>query len=44
MENKVVLVAFGLWLNMDQLEFKDADQWHVVNLRTIGGKIRHEKG
>ena len=29
---------------MDQLEFKDANQWHVVNLRTIGGKIRHEKG
>ena len=28
---------------MDQLEFKDADQWHVVNLRTIRGKIRHEK-
>ena len=29
---------------MDQLEFKDANQGHVVNLRTIGGKIRHEKG
>ena len=29
---------------MDKLEFKDANQWHVVNLRTIGGQIRHEKG
>ena len=28
---------------MDQLECKDANQWHVVNLRTIGGQIRHEK-
>ena len=28
---------------MDQLECKDPNQWHVVNLRTIGGKIRHEK-
>ena len=28
------LVAFGLY---------DANQWHVVNLRIIGGKIRHEK-
>ena len=29
---------------MDQLEFKDTNQWYAVNLRTIGGKIRHEKG
>ena len=28
---------------MDQLECKDANQWHVVNLRTIEGKIRHEQ-
>ena len=26
------------------IRFKDANQWHVVNLRTIGGQIRHEKG
>ena len=28
---------------MDQLECKDANLWPVVNLRTIGGQIRHEK-
>ena len=28
---------------MDQLECKDPNQWHVVNLSKIGGKIRHEK-
>ena len=28
---------------MDQLECKDHNQWHVVNLWTIGGQIRYEK-
>ena len=28
---------------MDQWECKDAKQWNGVNLRIIGGKIRHEK-
>ena len=28
---------------MDQLECKDPNQWHVVNLWTIGGQIRYEK-